>query len=333
LRGTAVLVETAGGDPTPDSLGLLGLAAELGDEVRAVAFDHRAGDRSAELARHGATRLVILDHPAVAEGLAQPIAAALAGHLAEEPCETVLLGSSVLALDVAADLAARTGGGLNWDLVGLERDGDRLLGRRLMANDAIAVTVGWRALPQLALVRPGSCEPKEVGSPGELEVETVGVEPDESSRRVRLVERRPAPVAEDGGLAAAEIVVAGGRGLGEAGNFALLEELAGLLGGQVGATRAVVEAGWYPRQAQIGQTGLTVSPSLYVGFGISGAIHHKVGMQRAGTIVAVNTDRSAPIFDLCHLAVVGDALAILPELIGLLRDADPVDGGTGAPLE
>jgi electron transfer flavoprotein alpha subunit len=333
VTGTAVLVETAGGAPTPDALGLLGLAAELGGEVRAVCFDPGAGERAAELARHGATRLVILDHPAVAEGLPQPVAAALALHLAEEPCETVLLASSVLALDVAADLAARTGGGLNWDLVGLERDGDRLLGTRLMANDTVAVTVGWRALPRLALVRPGSCEPRELGSPAELEAETVAVEVGEGSRRVRLVERRPAPVEEDGGLTDVDVVVAGGRGLGEAGNFGLLEELADLLGGQVGATRAVVEAGWYPRQAQIGQTGLTVTPSLYVGFGISGAIHHKVGMQRAGTIVAVNTDRSAPIFDLCHLAVVGDALAILPELIGVLRDARAVDGGTGRPVE
>jgi electron transfer flavoprotein alpha subunit len=333
VTGTAVLIETAGGAPTPDALGLLGLAAELGGEVRAVCFDPGAGERAAELARHGATRLVILDHPAVAEGLPQPVAAALAGHLAEEPCETVLLASSVLSLDVGADLAVRAGAGLNWDLVGLERDGDRLLGTRLMANDAVAVTVGWRALPRLALMRPGSCEPGEVESPADLVPETVAIELEASARRVRLVERRPAPVAEGGGLAAADVVVAGGRGLGEAGNFGLLEELAGLLGGEVGATRAVVEAGWYPRQAQIGQTGLTVTPSLYVGFGISGAIHHKVGMQRAGTIVAVNTDRSAPIFDLCHLAVVGDALAILPELIGALRDAGAGDGGIGVPLE
>jgi electron transfer flavoprotein alpha subunit len=333
MTGTAVLVETAGGAPTPDALGLLGLAAELGGEVRAVCFDRGAGEWAAELARHGATRLVILDHPAVAEGLPQPVAAALAGHLAEDPCETVLLASSVLALDVGADLAARTGGGLNWDLVGLERDGDRLLGTRLMANDAVAVTVGWRALPRLALMRPGGCEPREVEGPADLEAETVAVKLDEGSQRVRLVERRPTPAGGDAGLAVADIVVAGGRGLGEAGNFALLEELAELLGGQVGATRAVVEAGWYPRQAQIGQTGLTVTPSLYVGFGISGAIHHKVGMQRAGTIVAVNTDRSAPIFDLCHLAVVGDALAILPELISLLRGAGAADGVTGRPLE
>jgi electron transfer flavoprotein alpha subunit len=324
---TVVVVETAGEGPTTDSLGLLGLARELGDQVRAVCFGPGSRAQAGELGRHGATRVVALAHPALEDALPQPVAAALAAHLAEQPCETVLFASSVLSLDVAADLAVRTGGGLNWDLVGLERQGDRVLGTRLMANDTLGVTVGWRTLPRLALVRPGSCEPRELE--GSAELETAEVELDEASLRVRLVERRPAPAQAAGGLTEADVVVAGGRGLGEAGNFSLLEELAGLLDGQVGATRAVVEAGWYPREAQIGQTGLTVTPSLYAGFGISGAIHHKVGMQRAGTIVAVNTDRDAPIFDLCHLAVVGDALAILPELIALLRDPRAADGATG----
>ncbi len=327
----AVVVETAGGAPTADSLGVLTLARELGDEVRAICFGAGSGDHADELGRHGATRVVVLEHPALATALPQPLAAALAGHLAGQPCETVLLASSVLSLDVAADLAVRTGGGLNWDLVGIEHDGDRLLGMRLMANDTLGVTVGWRTVPRIALLRPGSCEPRDVG--GSPQLETVAVELDDTSLQVRLLERHPAPAQAAGGLAEADIVVAGGRGLGEAGNFSLLEELAELLAGQVGATRAVVEAGWYPRQAQIGQTGLTVTPSLYVGFGISGAIHHKVGMQRAGTIVAVNTDRDAPIFDLCHLAVVGDALAILPELIAVLSGPVAVDGATGSPLE
>jgi electron transfer flavoprotein alpha subunit len=112
----------------------------------------------------------------------------------------------------------------------------------------------------------------------------------------------------------AEIVVAGGKGLGAAENFALVEELAAALGGMVGASRAVVELGWYPQSAQIGQTGTTVAPRLYIACGISGAIHHKVGMQRSEVIVAVNTDRSAPIFDLCDLGIVGDATRVLPKL-------------------
>jgi electron transfer flavoprotein alpha subunit len=117
----------------------------------------------------------------------------------------------------------------------------------------------------------------------------------------------------------AEIIVAGGRGLGKPENFALVEDLAKALGGAVGATRAVVDAGWYPYASQVGQTGKTVSPKLYIACGISGAIQHKVGMQNAGTIVAINKDRNAPIFDFCDLGVVGDLHQVLPKLTELVR--------------
>jgi electron transfer flavoprotein alpha subunit len=331
VNETIVVIETADGLPTEGSLGALAMAKRLGEDVRAVCLGAGSCADPGGLGRYGATRVVVLDHPELAPGLPQPAAAALARYLAEQPGENVLFASSVLTLDVAADLAVRSGGGLNWDLVGIEQDGDRLVGTRLIANDALRVTVGWRTLPRLALLRPGSSDPTE--SEDRAQVETVPVMLEDAALRARVVEHRPIQPAAEGGLTETDVVVAGGRGLGAADNFALLEELARVLGGEVGATRAVVEAGWYPREAQIGQTGTTVSPSLYLGCGVSGAIHHKVGMQRSGTIVAINTDRDAPIFDLCHLAVVGDALAILPELIAVLRDADASDSEVGGPLE
>ena len=153
---------------------------------------------------------------------------------------------------------------------------------------------------------------------GEPQVETVAVELAEHSQAAKIVDQQleeaTGPSIED-----AEIVVAGGRGLGAPENFSLAEELARALGGAVGATRAVVDAGWYPYSAQIGQTGKTVSPKLYVALGISGAIQHKVGMQSSNVIVAINKDANAPIFEFSDLGVVGDVHEIVPKLTELLK--------------
>jgi electron transfer flavoprotein alpha subunit len=228
----------------------------------------------------------------------------------------VLFAASVLTADVAAGLAARLEGGLNWDLVDLRLEGDRLVGTRPALQDTVYVDVGWRGEPRVALVRAGTFEPREVG--GSPVVEAVPVAVEEWSRAAVMVEQAHAE-SEGPSIEEAEIIVAGGRGLGRPENFALVEDLARALGGAVGATRAVVDAGWYPYASQVGQTGKTVSPKLYIACGISGAIQHKVGMQGSGTIVAINKDRNAPIFDFCHLGVVGDLHQVLPRLTELVR--------------
>jgi electron transfer flavoprotein alpha subunit len=230
--------------------------------------------------------------------------------------DAVLFGASVLAADVAAGLAARLGAGLNWDLTDLVIEGDELVGKRPALGDTVIVDVGWTDGPRLAMVRSGALDPAETG--GSAEVEQFEPTFSDFSTLATLVEQTQeessGPSIED-----ADIIVAGGRGLGAPDAFSLLEELAAALGGAVAATRAVVDAGWYPYATQVGQTGKTVSPKLYVACGISGAIQHKVGMQSAGTIVAINKDPNAPIFDFCDFGVVGDLHQIVPKLTDLVR--------------
>jgi electron transfer flavoprotein alpha subunit len=218
---------------------------------------------------------------------------------------------------VAAGLAARLGAGLNWDLVDLELRDGALVGKRPALQDSVYVDVGWKGEPRLALVRAGTFEPAESG--GEAEVQDVPVEIQDFSQGAVMVERAHAE-SEGPSIEDADVIVAGGRGLGDPDKFALLEELAKALGGAVAATRAVVDAGWYPYATQVGQTGKNVSPKLYLACGISGAIQHKVGMQSSGTIVAINKDANAPIFEYADVAVVGDLHEIVPKLTQLVRE-------------
>ena len=273
-------------------------------------------EAAAGAGRHGAARVYVADDEALASPLPQPRVDVLAKLVEAEGFDTVLFGASVLAADVAAGLAARLGAGLNWDLVDLELRGEELVGTRPALQDSVHVEVGWKGTPRLALVRSGTFDPVEAG--GEAEVEDVAVELEDFSTRAVMVEQAHAE-SEGPSIEDADVIVAGGRGLGDPEKFALLEELAKALGGAVAATRAVVDAGWYPYATQVGQTGKTVSPKLYVAVGISGAIQHKVGMQASGTIVAVNKDPNAPIFEYSDLGVVGDLHEIVPKLTELVR--------------
>jgi electron transfer flavoprotein alpha subunit len=230
--------------------------------------------------------------------------------------DTVLFGQSVLAADVASALAARLEAGLNWDLVDLVEQDGKLVGKRPALQDSVYADVGWSSEPRVALFRSGAFDANETG--GEAEVEDVAVELDDFSTQATMVEQAHAE-SEGPSIEDADVIVAGGRGLGGPENFALAEQLAQALGGAVAATRAVVDAGWYPYASQVGQTGKTVSPKLYVALGISGAIQHKVGMQASGTIVAINKDANAPIFEFADLGVVGDVHEIVPKLTELVR--------------
>ena len=179
------------------------------------------------------------------------------------------------------------------------------------------VDVGWGDGPKLALFRSGTFDPVETG--GSAQVEDAAVSLEEHSKAATMIEQAHAE-SEGPNLEEADVIVAGGRGLGGPENFTLVEELAKALGGAVGATRAVVDAGWYPYSTQIGQTGKTVAPKLYVACGISGAIQHKVGMQSSGTIVAINKDPNAPIFEFADFGVVGDVHQVVPKLTELVRE-------------
>jgi electron transfer flavoprotein alpha subunit len=297
-----------------NSLGVLSKAASLGDaDAVVVGAD---AELAGQLGRHGAKVVHIASGDAVlAPPLPQPRVDVIA-KLAPD-YDAVLLGQSVLAADIAGGLAARLGAGLNWDLVDIElRDGE-LIGKRPALQDTIYADVGWTEGPRLALFRSGSFDPQESG--GEAETREVQADLESYSTRVTMVEQAHAEESSGPSIEDADVIVAGGRGLGSPENFTIAEELAKALGGAVGATRAVVDAGWYPYSAQIGQTGKTVSPKLYVALGISGAIQHKVGMQSSGTIVAINKDANAPIFEFSDLGVVGDVHEIVPKLTELVR--------------
>ncbi len=301
-------------------LGALAKAVALGDgPVAAVLVgDTSVGDLAAEAGRFGAAQVYVAADENLADPLPQPRVDVLEQLIASGGYDTVLFSNSVLAADVAAGLAARLDAGINWDLVDIAiRDG-RLVGKRLIFEDSVLVEVGWRSAVRIALFRSGSFEATVSGNGGS-QIESVTVRLREHSGQARVVSRSD-PDGDGASVEGADVVVAGGMGLGTAAGFSLAEDLAAVLGGVVGATRAVVYAGWYPRSAQIGQTGKTVSPKLYVALGISGAVQHKVGMQGSKAVIAINNDPNAPIFDVSDLAVVGDVHAIVPRLTEILRE-------------
>jgi electron transfer flavoprotein alpha subunit len=314
---TLVFLEHHDGQLQKGSLGLLSKAATLGgDDLAGVVLGSGVTELAAGAGRYGANKVYVADDPKLDAPLPQPRVDALAKLVRERGIETVLFAGSVLAADVAAALSARLDAGLNWDLVDLVRENGTLVGKRPALQDTVYVDVGWRDEPRLALFRSGVFDPAETG--GEADIEELEAEFEDFSLAATMVEQAheesEGPSIED-----AEIIVAGGRGLGGPENFTLAEDLARALGGAVGATRAVVDAGWYPYATQVGQTGKTVSPKLYIALGISGAIQHKVGMQGSNVIVAINKDPNAPIFEYSDLGVVGDVHEIAPKLTELVK--------------
>jgi electron transfer flavoprotein alpha subunit len=313
---TLVFLEHHDGELQKGSLGVLAKAASLGDDVTGVVLGSGVAELAPQAGKFGAKRVLVVDDPALEAPLPQPRVDALAEIVRDRGFDTVLFAGSVLAADTAAGLAARLDAGLNWDLADIASEDGRLVGKRPALEDSVYVDVGWKSEPRLALFRSGAFDPSESG--GEAEVEEASVSFEDFSQAAKMLEQaheeRSGPSIED-----AEVIVAGGRGLGGPENFKLCEELAEALGGAVAATRAVVDAGWYPYAAQVGQTGRSVSPKLYVACGISGAIQHKVGMQSSGSIVAINKDPNAPIFEFSDLGVVGDLHEIVPKLTELVR--------------
>ena len=313
-----VFLEHHGNELQKGSLGVLAKAATLGDgDVAAILVGGGVGALAPEAGTFGAAKVYVAEDDSLEPPLPQARVDVLAKVVRDGSYDTVLFANSVLAADIAAGLAAKLEAGLNWDLVDVEaRDGE-LVGKRPALQDSVLVDVGWKGGPRLALFRAGSFDAAP-GSGVEPQIENVPVELEDWSRSAKVVsqeqEESSGPSIED-----ADVIVAGGRGLGAPENFTLAEELARALGGAVGATRAVVDAGWYPYAAQIGQTGKVVSPKLYVALGISGAIQHKVGMQSSSVIVAINKDPNAPIFEFSDLGVVGDVHEIVPKLTELVK--------------
>ena len=307
MARTLVFLEHHDSDLQKGALAVLGKAASVGEAAGVV-----VGSGVRGLAEGVGATVWVADDERLQAPLPQPRVDVLAKLVRDEGYDTVLFGQSVLAADIAAGLAARLDAGLNWGLI--DFDGEQ--GRAPQLADTVVVDVGWSSPVRIGIFRAGALDVGELS--GASEVKDAPVELEDFSSLTEMVEQAAAeqqgPAIEE-----ADVIVAGGRGLGEPEKFALCEQLAQALGGAVAATRAVVDAGWYPYSAQVGQTGKTVSPKLYVAVGISGAIQHKVGMQGSNVIVAINKDPNAPIFEFSDLGVVGDLHEIVPKLTELVR--------------
>ncbi len=313
MTRTLVFLEHHEDQIQKSSLAVLSKAAGLGGEVAGVLVGSGVRDVAAGAGAFGAGTVWVADDPTLEAPLPQPRVDVLARIVREGGYDTVLFAQSVLAADVAAALAMRLDAGLNWDLVDLNANG---VGTRPALADSVYVDVGWASEVKLAIFRSGTFDASETG--GSAEIVDATVELEDFSTAAEMVEQAHAE-QQGPSIEEADVIVAGGRGLGEPEKFSLAEELARELGGAVAATRAVVDAGWYPYSAQVGQTGKSVAPKLYVALGISGAIQHKVGMQSSNVIVSINKDPNAPIFEFSDLGVVGDLHEIVPKLVELIR--------------
>src|SRR3954467_5802133 len=286
------------------------LAGELGTEAAALIVGDVPDEAAQSLGAFGAAKVYRAKN--VPEGLAQPIVDAMAKVIQDNGISYALFGGGLLGFEIGAGLTARLNAGVTMEVTAVKVDGGKLVAERPILQDSAVVDVGYVGEPGIIIGRLNAFDAKENGG-GSAEVVDVDVELSEWSTKAKMVTRGEQR-GGDVNIEDADILVGGGRGLGEAGNFKLAEELAESLGGGGAATRAVVDAGWYPYSAQIGQTGKTVAPKLYLATGISGAIQHKVGMQSSENIVAINKDSNAPIFEFSDLGIVGDLNKIVPKL-------------------
>jgi len=319
--GVWVFAEQRGGSLAPVTLELLGEARRLAQDLKAPVAAVLLGEGVAPLApallAAGAHKVYLAEHHSLKDFLEEPYAAALTELARKFQPEIILAGATYPGRAFIPRVAAALKTGLTADCTAFALDPERRLllqTRPAFGGNIMATIITPRTYPQMATARPGvfKARPPEAAAGGRvIPVELTGLARPSRSRFIATV----AEIKERVPLNTAEVIVAGGRGLKEAKNFRLLEELADLLGGAVGATRGAVDAGWIPYNHQIGQTGKTVSPKLYIACGISGAAQHLVGMQSSDFIVAINKDPGAPIFQVADVGLVGDLFEIVPALI------------------
>ena len=291
------------------------VASALGGqcEVVAVGGADLTDDLLAGLGNYGASKVYKVEGP---EGLAQPVVDAMAQIIDNGGHKYALFGGGLLGFEIGAGLAARKKAGVTMEVTAINVEGGEAKAERPILGDSQISISTYRGGLGVIVGRINAFELKETG--GTAEVETLPVEFSAWSTKATMVTRGEQRGA-DINIEDAEVLIAGGRGLGAAEGFTMCDDLAEVLGGTVAATRAVVDAGWFPYAGQIGQTGKTVAPKLYLAAGISGAIQHKVGMQGSENIIAINKDSNAPIFEFADLGIVGDLNKILPKLTEAIK--------------
>ncbi|HLQ57264.1 MAG TPA: electron transfer flavoprotein subunit alpha/FixB family protein [Streptosporangiaceae bacterium] len=304
-----VLAEHSGETVKKVTCELLTLARRFGEPAVAWAGPGVEAGRE-RLAEFGAAKVYVADGREFDDYVVAPKAELLASLVAAGSPAAVLVAGTPEGREVAARLAVKTGSGLITDAVGI---GDDLIAEQSIFGGAIVVHSRVRSAVPIIAVRPNATTPEP--APGAAEIVPAAIEVSDAAKGAYITERVVQERGERAELTEASIVVSGGRGVGNAENFALIEKLADALGAAVGASRAATDAGWYPHQFQVGQTGKTVSPQLYLAVGISGAIQHRAGMQTSKTIMVINKDPEAPIFELADFGVVGDLFSVVPQLI------------------
>ncbi len=292
------------------------LAKELGGECAAIVVggDDLTDDLCGQLGKYGAAKVYRAKGP---EGLGAPVVDAMAKVIEDNGYGYALFGGGLLGFEIGAGLTARLNAGVTMEVTAVKVQDGKLVAERPILQDSAIVDVEYVGEPGIIIGRLNAFEIAESGD-GAATVEDVDVTLSDWSTKATMVQRGEQRGAEVN-IEDANYLVAGGRGLGKAEGFELCESLADALGGAVAATRAVVDAGWYSYSAQIGQTGKTVAPKLYLAAGISGAIQHKVGMQGSENIVAINKDPNAPIFEFSDLGIVGDLNKIMPKLTEAIK--------------
>ncbi|MDO8308979.1 MAG: electron transfer flavoprotein subunit alpha/FixB family protein [Actinomycetota bacterium] len=308
MREVLVLAEHERGQISKSTTELLTLASRMGMPAVVHLGDLTESARSV-LAEYGAGKIYIVDRPAVHEYRVLPAAEALVTISVQSSPVAILITSSAEGKEIGGRLAVKLGSGIIIDAIDVAAD---LTTTQSVFADSFIVRANVATGIPIITVKRNSTTP--VAAPTTPTIVKIDVKTSELAMAATIVDRTPHDQSSRPELSDATVVVSGGRGVGSADNFSLIEDLADALGGAVGASRAVTDLGWYARSNQVGQTGKTVSPQLYIANGISGAIQHRAGMQTSKTILAVNTDPDAPIFDIADFGVVGDLLRVVPQL-------------------
>jgi len=305
-----VLAEHDGGEVKKVTVELITAARRFG-EPSVVWIGSGAEQGRARLAEFGAERVYVADDAALSDYVVAPVASLLAQLVAEKSPALVLVAGTGEGKEIAGRLAVKIDSGLLTDAVNLVPGDDGPVAEQSVFGGATVVHSRVKHGTPIIAMRPNAVSPQPQS--GAAEIVTVSLS--DAASGAKIGQRVVAEKGDRPELTEASIVVSGGRGTGSADGFAIIEQLADSLGAAVGASRAVTDAGWYPHQFQVGQTGKTVSPQLYMAIGISGAIQHRAGMQTSKTIIAVNKDPEAPIFELADFGVVGDLFKVLPQLV------------------
>jgi electron transfer flavoprotein alpha subunit len=327
-RGLWVVAEHSNSGLRRNTLELLAEGRKLADQLQTGLSAVLLGDEVAPLAdqlvARGADRVYLAEHLVLARYRTGPYADVISGLINQHRPEIVLFSATSEGRDLAPRIAARIAAGLTADCTGLEIDPEQRLlvqTRPAFGGNVMATIICPYARPQMATVRPGVFRPNPPDPGRKGEIIPVAVSLHEAAVLTRILEVAKLQAEGQVSLQDAQVIVSGGRGLGKPENFRLVRELADALGGAVGASRAVVDAGWVPAHHQVGQTGKTVQPRLYIACGISGAVQHLAGMQSSDIIIAINNDPAAPIFDVATYGIVGDCLEFLPLLTAKVKEA------------